>query len=228
MIPAKIHQIYFNLLGKELNEIELFQKSHECCKSQDGFEYKLWTEQECDELIKNDFPKYYDFYHNFRFPIQKIDFVRFAILRKFGGIYIDLDMFIIKSLKPMLKQKLVLHNIQHIKPKFSFIENDFMASEPIELWDKVMQYCVLNYNEFKTRNIYDIWKGRFILHTTGPYFMNRFVKKFIPKYKPKKIVMTKWDTEESPIFYIRDHKANTWIDNDTWVKNKTWEKKNKK
>lgn len=217
MIPAKIHQIYFNLYGKELNEMQLFQESHECCKSQEGFEYKLWSEQECDELIKNDFPKYYEFYNNFRFNIQKIDFVRFAILRKFGGIYIDLDMFIIKNLNPMLKQKIVLHNIQHIKPNYSFVENDFMASEPIELWDRIMDYCVSNYKDFSNKKIYDTWKGRFIFHTTGPYFLTRCLKKFIPTYKPKKLAMTKWEKEESPIFYIRDHKTNTWLEE---IKNK--------
>ena len=193
MIPNKIHQIYFNLLGKELEEIDLFYQSHKCCKSQDGFEYKLWTEQECDDLIKNSFSDYYDFYNSFRFTIQKIDFVRFAILRKYGGIYIDLDMFIIKNLKPMLRHKFVFHNVRHAQPNYSFIENDFIASEPIELWDKIMSFCKVNYKNFASREIYDVWKGRFIFHTTGPYFM------------------TKWDTEQNPMFYIKDHKANTWV-----------------
>ena len=215
MIPKIIHQIFFNIQNKELTDIDVFYRSHLNCSNQQGFEYILWNEKDCKKLIKEDYNHYLEFYNNLRFDIQRLDFVRFCILHKYGGFYIDLDMFILNDLTPLLNNTKVFHNIKYVKANYSFIENDFIGSiKNYEMWYYVMNECVKNYKEKSEIEIYKTWKGRFVLQTTGPKFLSRFVKKVFPNYQPKKLVYTKWNKDEKDTYYIEDYKLNSWIKNE--------------
>jgi mannosyltransferase OCH1-like enzyme len=218
MIPKKIHQIYFNLTGKEIEQFPMFLKSKEICQGYSDYEYTLWNEESCRNLISEHYPSYLDFYDAFRYEIQKIDFVRFCILHRHGGFYIDMDMFILKPLDALRGKEFVFHNIRHVKERWSWIENDFIGSvQGSRLWESAMKECVKNYKEKESIDIYDIWKGRFVLQTTGPRFLSRFIKKVAPSYKPMHIAHTKWSKDGTEQYYIEDFKANTWIDHDKKV-----------
>jgi mannosyltransferase OCH1-like enzyme len=81
MIPKLIHQIYFNLHNKEIEDIPLFKKSSDKIQElHPDYKYILWTEKECDELVKEKLPQYYKFYKSMRYDIQRIDYMRFVIL----------------------------------------------------------------------------------------------------------------------------------------------------
>tara|TARA_R110000823_G_scaffold208384_1_gene338851 strand:+ start:254 stop:910 length:657 start_codon:yes stop_codon:yes gene_type:complete len=215
MIPKIIHQIYFDLYNKDLKEIKKFYESHKMCKNQDNFKYILWSEKDCEDLINKHYPKYKSLYSNFRYKIQKIDFIRFCILHRFGGIYIDLDMIILQPLESLIKgKKYVFHNVQDVQKNWSFIENDFMCSvKNSNIWLDLMQHCKINYKEKEAIKIYDTWVGRFIMQTTGPKFLSRYFKQKFPKYNPLRIVKTKYHKKESKNFYIEDYKMNTWVNN---------------
>jgi len=214
-IPKIIHQVYFNLSNRKLEEIDIFYNSHKIAKKQKGFEYKLWTEESCLNLVKNDFSEYLNFYNNFRYEIQKIDFIRFCILYKHGGVYVDLDMEILKPLDSLIQnKKFIFHNIRDAKPNYSFVENDLMGSiKESSLWKDIIKKCVENYQEKLKIKVYETWKGRFILQTTGPYFLARYIKKIAPNYKPLQVVYSKFHKEKKENFYIKDFKLNTWIKN---------------
>tara|TARA_R100000808_G_scaffold5859_2_gene17698 strand:- start:2288 stop:2947 length:660 start_codon:yes stop_codon:yes gene_type:complete len=214
MIPKIIHQIYFNLSNTVLADHKIFYQSHNICKKYTDYHYMLWSEKECEDLLNCEFPQYKDFYNNFRYEIQKIDFIRFCILYRYGGFYVDLDMFMLKSFNELLARKVVFHNVRHVKPNWSFIENDFMGSVPkFQLWLDIMEKCVENYKDKEVIDIYKIWKGRFILQTTGPKFLSRFIQKKFPKFTPMKLVYTKFQSDPKDGYYLQDYKLNTWIKN---------------
>jgi len=106
MIPKIIHQIYFDMTGNGIDYFPMFVKSKEICQSYADYEYILWDEKKCLDLIAKDYPEYLSFYNSFRFEIQKIDFVRFCILHKYGGFYIDMDMYKLRSLDLLLTKQL--------------------------------------------------------------------------------------------------------------------------
>lgn len=213
MIPKIIHQIYFNLTGNGIDYFPVFKKSKQICQGYTDYEYILWNEESCEQLIKNEYPEYYKFYNSFRFEIQKIDFVRFCILHKYGGFYIDLDMYILKPLDALRKKNMVFHNVRHVQKNYSYIENDFIGSvADSELWLQVMKACKHNYKEKSEMKIYNTWKGRFVLQTTGPKFLSRFIRKNAPAIKPMRLAHTKWSVDSQEDYYIKDFKANTWID----------------
>ncbi len=61
------------------------------------YEYKMWTDEDLDDLMKNDFPEYYDMYKGYDQNIKRFDIARYFILHKYGGIYADMDYICFKN-----------------------------------------------------------------------------------------------------------------------------------
>jgi len=91
------------------------------------FEYKFWNDAQIDELVRTEYPDYWEMYQNFPIHIMKIDFVRLCFMHKFGGIYADLDVFCYQNFYSELKESVyLLENPMGNDP----IENSLMCSEP--------------------------------------------------------------------------------------------------
>lgn len=102
MIPKIIHQTWSsNKLPDIFNHIIKYNKSLNL-----NFNFKLWTDDnsghDIDTFIKINYPKLYVVYSNINLGVQKSDLARLAILHHFGGIYIDLDILLLKSLDNLL------------------------------------------------------------------------------------------------------------------------------
>jgi len=88
-IPKIIHQTW-----KTADVPQQWQSStdkYRALKDQ-GFEYKLWTDEDNRNLIKDHFPWFLQKFDAYKNPIQRADAVRYFILYKYGGIYSDLDI----------------------------------------------------------------------------------------------------------------------------------------
>jgi mannosyltransferase OCH1-like enzyme len=56
-----------------------------------GWEYRLWGDRECPELVSRFFPNLLATYSDLKIPAQKADFIRYLALWAFGGFYADID-----------------------------------------------------------------------------------------------------------------------------------------
>lgn len=61
------------------------------------WEYRLWTDEDNDALVENEFSSLLDLYRSLPRAIHRADFARVLYLWRFGGLYVDLD---IAALKP--------------------------------------------------------------------------------------------------------------------------------
>ena len=61
------------------------------------WEYKLWSDEDNRNLVRDHYPEYLELYDSYERPIAKADIIRFFYMHKFGGLYVDLDF---KCLKP--------------------------------------------------------------------------------------------------------------------------------
>ncbi|RYP86582.1 hypothetical protein DL770_004881 [Monosporascus sp. CRB-9-2] len=52
---------------------------------------KLWTLEDSRTFIEDEYPWFLETYDSYKFPIQRIDVLRYFMLRYYGGIYLDLD-----------------------------------------------------------------------------------------------------------------------------------------
>ena len=96
MIPKKIHQIWVN----ENPEIPTKYKKEwieSWRKKNPNWEYKLWTTDDCLDLVKTHFKEYLPIYETLR-PIKKADVVRLLIIYIHGGVYVDLDTICLRTL----------------------------------------------------------------------------------------------------------------------------------
>ena len=67
------------------------------------FEQIIWTDSDIDEFVKNNYPQYVDLYNRYPHILCKIDFTRFLILHKYGGIFSDMDIFVVKNFYDVLQ-----------------------------------------------------------------------------------------------------------------------------
>ena len=179
MIPKIIHQVFWNFKGKELDEITVFKKHTDLtkafCKGH-NIEYKMWSLKDCEELICEFYPEYIELWNEFRLPIQQCDFIRYLILHRCGGIYVDCDIYPIKPLDKLLKDDLLFvswHNDKKILPYNAVMgaekENDLFINICNDIIDRV--------EEKQSMEIYDKWQGRLVYQTTGHNMLKNHVKK---------------------------------------------------
>ena len=102
------------------------------------YEYKMWTDEDLDSLIKNDFPWFYDIYSNYDVNIKRIDIARYFILYKYGGIYADMDYMCINNFYDLLPpEKVSISESPHTQNEY--IQNALMASNKNNnFWLKVI------------------------------------------------------------------------------------------
>tara|TARA_R110001632_G_scaffold126134_2_gene239641 strand:- start:1044 stop:1763 length:720 start_codon:yes stop_codon:yes gene_type:complete len=221
MIPKIIHQIYFNLHKKEIEEIPLFKKSSEKVQElHPDYKYILWTEEACDNLVKEKLPNYYDFYKSMRYDIQRIDYMRFVILYIYGGIYSDLDLIPIQKFDKVLNQPFFTNTIRGLVPDHcEFVQNDFMGSvRGFKLWSIILNNCEKNYRKKASMEVYNVRTARFVLHTTGPRYLSKIMKKIMPNYKPdKKLIYTKyrndnWKKVNREDYLVENYVAGSWFE----------------
>tara|TARA_R110000868_G_scaffold113675_1_gene304861 strand:+ start:3337 stop:4050 length:714 start_codon:yes stop_codon:yes gene_type:complete len=223
MIPKIIHQCWYGLEGP-LPENPHYHEGKRITENlHPDWNVILWNKETSRQLVKEHFPFYLPFYDNFRYEIQRMDFDRFVYLYVYGGFYIDLDVHPLKSLEPLRDRELILHSSDNFIPSQKTYTNNFMASKPNHpLWKTLIQECFNNYTEKNHNKIYDEWKGRFVLQTTGPNFMTRVLKRVLPKYQKDYLVyiperiMKEFDlpltNENIENYYLIDQMNRGWMD----------------
>ena len=77
----------------------LWARCHKSWKDKfTDFEFKLWNDEEdIFEIIDTYYPQYSEVFRKFPYKIMRLNFVRFALLHQFGGIYTDMDIFCYKN-----------------------------------------------------------------------------------------------------------------------------------
>ena len=174
-----VHQIFFNIGKGELHEIPRFYKCHKNNKSKcrkRGIHYKLWSRKMVEDLLdKRENLEYKKLYYDFSQDIMRIDFARYLILYRFGGIYVDLDICIMnKSIKHLFKLPyfFVRWSDSHLP------YNALLGSQKNNpLYKEILDHCKESYYEKLKQPIYKTWKGRFVFQTTGHFMLQRVLKK---------------------------------------------------
>ena len=71
------------------------------------FEHRFYDDAMIDAFLAEHFPEYRAEYQSFPFRIQRYDFFRYLAVYQFGGFYLDTDMFLVRSLTPLLASQSV-------------------------------------------------------------------------------------------------------------------------
>jgi len=136
------------------------------------YTYKLWTDEDNLNFIKEEHPKYLDMYLNYKYNIQRADIIRYFILQKYGGIYSDLDIVPIKRIPDsILNADVLVMRGNTVNERFT---NAFMIStkKNVPFWK-----YVINESEKKSKYVpwYRFGKHYNVVSTTGPVMFSNAV-----------------------------------------------------
>jgi mannosyltransferase OCH1-like enzyme len=131
------------------------------------WEYRLWTDKDCDTFVKREFPDFYSIYNSFPKNMMRADAIRYLIMYRIGGLYLDLDYELLSRFDPKDAKLILPKN----RSKFWGDSSDgigtaIFASEPGQrFWKDVI-------DELKSSaGSYD--SNVDVVGTTGPKFLTR-------------------------------------------------------
>jgi mannosyltransferase OCH1-like enzyme len=108
-----------------------------------NFDYKFWNDEEdIDNFVKNEFNNYYEMYEKLT-KISKINFSRYCIIQKYGGIYCDLDVYCYKNFLKFIKNKktFLLNETYEFADDFYYFDHhhltDFTKNK--QFWNKILE-----------------------------------------------------------------------------------------
>ena len=175
-IPKIIHQTY-----KNHNLPETYKMCQtEIKRLHPDFEYRFYTDEDMERLMKKEFPEYYDKFNELPRMIMKIDMFRYFLMYKYGGLYTDMDYLMLNPFD-LLNEKVVIPcNREDEKGNHICLGNCIFASQPNHpYWKSLMDTLFtidrtkLHYNTDK--NIDGNVLG------TGPMFVFAMWKKYSKK-----------------------------------------------
>lgn len=86
--------------------IEIQQKIINFLKKNPGYDYKMYNDESIDKFVNKHYPgEIADCYNRLNIIVAKVDFWRYLVLYKYGGIYLDMDADILDSLDKLIRSE---------------------------------------------------------------------------------------------------------------------------
>lgn len=174
-IPRIIHQTW----NTEQTPDHLTAYAQSWKDKHPDWEYRLWTDEQNRWFIAQEYPWFLSQYDGYPRAIQRVDAVRYCILHRLGGLFVDLDFEARRSIEPLLEGRRCVfglepdeHAAHHGRAKI--ISNAFMAAEPghpflAEVIQRLPEYTI--YEHVKQP----------VLETTGPFMLTNMYDRFEDK-----------------------------------------------
>jgi hypothetical protein len=105
MIPKIIHQTY--------RDHDALPEIYALCERQitalhPEYEYKFWTDDDMYTFMRSEFPTYWSKFAALPRVIMQIDMFRYFLMYKYGGVYADLDYYVLRPLDGLLVDKEII------------------------------------------------------------------------------------------------------------------------
>jgi mannosyltransferase OCH1-like enzyme len=171
MIPHIIHQTWKNdrIPRRYRSFVDSWRTNHP------GWEWKLWTDKDNLQFVSANYPSLLDLYTSFPFHIQRVDFIRYLLLRTYGGVYVDLDLECIRNIEPLLHGRACVFSMEHADHAQQhgvplIVSNALMASTPGHpVHDKI----IAEVSAFKPA---PLKSNLLVLESTGPLMLTRLLR----------------------------------------------------
>jgi mannosyltransferase OCH1-like enzyme len=211
----KIHQIWLQGEDNLPPKYKEYMEKYKELNGPDGWEYKLWNEQEIRDLIKAKYPHLLCIYDNYPFWVMRVDLGKYCILEAEGGLLIDMDTKPLKPFNDIMRTALGKPAVIYYPHKggfrshFHFFENLFVhritnnnflyAPHPHH---KFIQFLLKRAECMAERMPWD-FKLYYVIGSIGPLFLIDAIE----EYGQNKI---KWIPEADMRHYFVDEQANSW------------------
>lgn len=155
---------------KDKNIPKHWKESYDAWKSLPDISHTLMTDDDNLNLIKDHYPQHLEKYLAFEYPIQRVDFARYAYAHKFGGIYSDLDIVPRKDIREFIKEG-ELFVLPSANVPSIFTNAFFVAKKPgLKFFEDLMN------NIDGETAWWHFDKHQQVMHTTGPNMFTNVLK----------------------------------------------------
>lgn len=211
MIPKLIHQTW---IGSRIpkNCVSYVESIKNHFKD---WEYKLWTDSECEKLLEAYYPKIYEKYLKCPNNGEKADLFRYCILHMYGGFYFDLDYECFKSFEYINGfenyELFLFYETEHMFNVFGskgIISNSVIGTQKNSyFFEKIIKYIESNmfYKMAQGTTGNSLCKVDSTLFRTGPFLLT----KIFATHK-KKILIDKCFLGSSNEFTYYNQKPNAY------------------
>ncbi|WFC97546.1 hypothetical protein MYAM1_000260 [Malassezia yamatoensis] len=156
-IPRIIHQTW-----KTDNLPSRWAKTREACAAMmPDYKYMLWTDASSRQLIETDYEWFLPVFDAYPYNIQRADAIRYFVLHKYGGIYMDLDIGCKRRLDSLLRFDAILPKTIPVG-----VSNDLIFAAKQHPF---MQQLIENLTRF---NHHFLTPYATVMFSTGPMFVS--------------------------------------------------------
>ncbi len=136
------------------------------------WKYTLMTDADNRVFVSQHFAHFLPYYDAFEYPIQRADAIRYCWLYVNGGLYMDLDIEILKPLDPLFADDAEVYLVPSGNLR-ACLTNAFMASQPgAQLWLDCIEEMK------KPAPWWAVGKHFTVMATTGPMMLNRVATRY--------------------------------------------------
>lgn len=138
-----------------------------------GWNYMLFSDEECESLVRRHFPALLDVYLAFPHAIQRADAMRCVALYVYGGVYLDLDYYALRSFDALTLRGDTGIGLISSHVTRDYVMNSFMvAKEPGHpFWLDCIEEMM------KPTPWWAVGKHLTVFATTGPFMLHRVYKR---------------------------------------------------
>lgn len=179
MIPKILHQTWKdnNIPEHLLSFVSSWKSNHP------DWNYILWTDEKNRTFIANQYPEFLSQYDAYPANIQRVDAVRYFILQKMGGVFIDLDFECLKSIEPLVENHSFVAGLEPSEhatahQKEFIVSNAFMACSGGHSFLANVCDALTNLNP---GNKLHYTGFNAILESTGPFMLTRVYQQYADK-----------------------------------------------
>jgi len=176
MIPKIIHQLW-----EECEEPmpDLFVHLSKTWKEHHtDWQYEFWDGDRMKDFVKNNYPHLAGIYFNYRYNVHRWDLIRYLILHKMGGMYVDCDFECLASFDHYITEEkcyFALEPEEHRlwAGKDFYFSNALMIAPPAHpFFETVITHLENTPITYNTGN-----KMRDVVASTGPLMLTNLYEK---------------------------------------------------
>ena len=231
-IPKIIHQVWFQ--GEDQIPPYLLEYHNTWIKLNPDYKVLVWDQKKIENLVNEQEDWIKETYFFYKKMIQKIDFAKYVILYKYGGIYMDMDIKCLQSLNntpgiadsDMVFSSMTTYFFQKIALSViltKYIDSNYINNGTIMCVPNTELMRLTMKEASHRKNLPDFFNGFHVFYTTGPLCLTiAYHKMNQSAYKIK--ILDKTYFENCDIFEFKNktceipkhaigihYFANTWI-----------------
>ena len=179
MIPKIIHQVWE---GRKEPLPDFYIRLRKTWKEHHpDWRYEFWDGDRMDSFVNSNYPQMADIFFQYRYDVQRWDVIRYLILYKTGGMYVDFDYECLESFDNYLSEEKCYFAMEPALHRRSFekdiyFNNALIITPPGHPFIKNIITCLQN-----TPVTYSESKYLDVLNSTGPLMLTGLYEKYETK-----------------------------------------------